>query len=252
MLSDKNLLEKNKRGLIHGPDESDNAFISRCKAAKSGESLTCTRASSLFDIDPDWIEMRYSDEHLRMWEGGCTWIGPDEVSIQLRKAFEKKRRYLGYAKEEILDHELVHVVRNGFEEPIFEEVLAYQTSLSRIRRFAGPFFRSSRESTFFVIALCLAPLSTLLEFYQLPVYAAIFSLIVVGTVRLIRTHRVFSQARRQVEKSVGRERALAVMLRLTDREIIRFSKMEGEQIRAHALKMSRTQPRWRQIYLSYF
>ena len=253
MLSDKMLVEKNKRGLIHAPDESDDAYLLRCKLAKKRDSFPHSQlAADLFDIEPDWVNLRYSDQRLRLWEGGCTWIESNHITLQLRKVFEKKSRYLGYSRDEIIAHELVHVVRSSFEEPIFEEILAYQTSTSLLRRFFGPIFRSSKESVFFIISLCVACFATLFATFQTFVYLGALGVVAGGTFRLLKAQRIFSQTRKKIGQIVGKEKALAVMLRLTDREIIRFSKMEKEQIVSYAVKMSRTQTRWRQIRLAYF
>ncbi|MCC5832161.1 MAG: hypothetical protein JJU12_03865 [Chlamydiales bacterium] len=253
MLTDKTLAEKNRRGLIHAPDESDDAYLLRCKEAKKRDSSPRSElAAALFDIEPDWVHLRYSDQRLRLWEGGCTWIEDNQVVLQLRKAFEKKSRYLGYSREEIIAHELVHVVRGSFEEPIFEEIIAYQSSPSRLRRFLGPIFRSSRESVFFILSLCAACFATLLATFQTVVYLGAFGVVAGGTFRLIKAQRTFSSTRKIIGEIVGKEKALAVMIRLTDREIIRFSKMEKEQIIRYSVKMSRTQTRWRQICLAYF
>jgi len=253
MLPDNTLLEKNRRGLIHAPDESDDAFLLRCSQAKKKESSPSSElAKKLYDIDPDWVQVYYSDQRLRLWEGGCTWIESDQVTLQLRKTFEKKSRYLGYSRDEIMAHELVHVVRGSFEEPIFEEILAYQTSPSFLRRFLGPIFRSSKESTFFVISLLATFVATLFATFQTLVYLGALTIVAGGTFRLLKAQRTFSRTRKKIGQIVGKQKALAVMIRLTDREIIRFSKMEKEQIVSYAVKISRTQPRWQQIRLAYF
>ena len=244
------LIEHNRRGLIHGPDESDEGFLERVKGADVCEKAPSSRlAKKLFDIEADWVTLHYNDRRLRLWEGGCTWVEPEKVTIQLRKAFETQNSYFGYARDEIIAHELVHVVRGSFEEPIFEEILAYQTSPSSFRRFLGPIFRSSKESTFFLGALFLAGICALFQPY---VYLGVPLLISAGVLRLLRARRFFKQTQKRLATLVGMEKTLAVMLRLTDREIIRFSKMEKEQIVSYAVKMSRSHLRWQQIRLAYF
>ena len=247
------LREHNKRGLIHAPDESDGGFYIRCeRAEKQQKAPSSPLAHKLFDIDPDWITISYSDHRLRLWEGGCTWISGNQVTLQLRKAFETHTRYLGYSREEIVAHELVHVVRHHFEEPIFEEILAYQTSPSFLRRYFGPIFRSSKESLIFIGALSFALVSTFFATFQTLVYLGMTTLFVGGSFRLFKAQYRFSRARKRIGEVVGKERALAVMIRLTDREIVRFSKMKKEQIVSYAVKMSRTHIRWQQIRNAYF
>lgn len=246
----ESLFDLNRRGLIQAPQESEADFFGRCRAeifSKHSSPL----AKQLFDIDPDWIEITYENKGLRFWEGGCTWINGDQVTLQLQKVFLNRETYLGYEREEIIAHEYVHVVRGGFNEPIFEEILAYQTSSSPFRRFFGPLFRSSRESLFFMLMLTLFLGATLFGIYQLQTFIGVCSLMLGGTLRLIRAQRIFVRARKKISHSVGRERALAVLMRLTDKEIIHFSKINTEEMQLYAQKMSESSLRWQQIS-SYF
>lgn len=252
MLSDSLLIEENKRGLILAPGESEESFLLRCKQAKKKEASPYSkRAAELFDINPDWVDVHFSNQNLRLWEGGCTWIDSKRVTLQLRKTFENKARYLGYSREEILAHELVHVVRGNFEEPIFEEILAYQSSSSCLRRFLGPIFRSSKESIFFLLSLLAVSFAPVLPHFQRMIYLGAIAIFGGGMFRLSKAQLIFTKTRKKMAQIVGKDKALAVMLRLTDREIIRFSKMEKDQIVCDALKLSRTQMRWQQIILTY-
>ncbi len=247
------LLELNRRGLVHAPDESENAFFIRCNhSSPLKESVSSSLAMQLFDINPDWVAVQNQSKGLRLWEGGCTWVEEGHVTIQLHPTFQKKGRYFGYEREEIIAHELVHVARSSFEEPIFEEILAYQTSPSPLRRYWGPIIRNPRETVVTIISLIGC---SLLAFFEALLWAAciaLFGLIVGGIFRLVRTQRIFSSALKKIRAIVGPENSLAVMLRLTDREIIRFSKMSSQEIAAYASKMSKFHIRWQQIKAAYF
>ena len=250
----ENLLKWNSRGLIVGPEESEKSFFSRCQAAQALESsVPFTLAKKMFDIDPDWITVKYSNKKLRFWEGGCTWIDPHEVILQLNKIFKKKEKYLGlYTREELITHELVHVARLAFEEPVFEEILAYHTSKSHFRRFFGPIFRTSKESRLLLIALLLCFGATLFSFFQVTAYFMLTGLVGISIFRLIRSQWIFSRARKKLTQLIGKKNALPVMIRLTDREITRFSKKTKQEILALVHKMRKTQLRWKQIYYAYF
>ena len=50
----------------------------------------------LFDINPTFLEVSYSNESLDAWEAGCTWIMDNRVTIQLRKRFKKAPFWFGY------------------------------------------------------------------------------------------------------------------------------------------------------------
>lgn len=253
MILKEGLLEFNRRGLIHAPDEPDEIFFRRCQAAPSRSSLSLSSFSQeLFDINPDWVEVVYGNKGLRIWEGGCTWIDSEHITLQLNKAFLNKKSYFGYTQEEIVAHELVHVVRGSFEEPIFEEILAYQTSPSFFRRFFGPFFRTPKESLILIGLLFAYCLATCFETFQAPLFTIFISLIAWGLFRLLKAQTIFNRARKKLQVLVTPKKVLAVMLRLTDREIIRFSKMPQEEIAAYAQKMAKITLRWQQITSAYF
>jgi hypothetical protein len=201
----------------------------------------------LFDIDPDWVEVIYDNQGLQVWEGGCTWIEEDQITVQLRKRFLNKESYLGYSRDEIIAHELVHVVRGAFKEPVYEEILAYQTSSSALRRFLGPLFRAPKESYIFLGSLVAYYVSMCVGVWQMPFLFIFLALSACGLLRLLKAQMTFHRARKNLNSLVQKKDLLAVMLRLTDEEINRFSKMNRQQILTYATQMATTHLRWQQI-----
>jgi hypothetical protein len=253
MTKKEELVNRNRRGLIHAPDESDAAFFARCRRMiVSPSAPKSDLANRLFDIAPDWIEIDFSTKGLRFWEGGCTWIDARGTTLQLHPAFQKKKTYLGYEQDEVIAHEFVHAVRSQFEEPMFEEVLAYRTSPSAFRRYWGPALRTTNESLITMISLTTSSIALFFEPLYFAALTAILGLIGGGICRLVRTQKIFDRALRKIAFLVGSNQGLAVMLRLTDREIIRFAKMEAGEIVAYATKMAKLNERWQQITASYF
>lgn len=245
----------NSRGLIPGPEESEENYFLRCrKAVTVMETAPPPNvAEKLFDIRPDWISILYDDRRLHFWEGGCTWIEPQKTVVQLHKSFQTRERYLGiYKRDEIIAHEMVHVVRSYFEEPIFEEILAYQTSSSRLQRYLGPIFRSSHESTLFMTGLSLFVVVAFFASNRLIPFLGLFGLVGIFLGRLFRCQRIFSKTKKNLEALLGTAKSLPILIRLTDREIIRFSTMKCEEIQKFAQKMQKTQIRWKQIVETYF
>ena len=125
-LSDHELLEYNKQGLIPGPQETEEAFAERasyCLHLKSlipqmlarelpfgledlhfsDESLIggCEKARELYDIYPRWVPIFFSNYKLAFWQGGCAWIfqksekTPTSSFFQLRQNFRYSQKYLG-------------------------------------------------------------------------------------------------------------------------------------------------------------
>ncbi len=247
------LLELNRRGLVPGPEESEVAFFARCKHALPASSPPFSSLSEqLFDVVPDWIEICYKKKGLRFWEGGCTWIEGNLITLQLHPALLKKKKHWGYEHKEIISHEFVHAVRGAFEEPIFEEILAYHTSSSPIRRFWGPLLRTSNESLGAVLTLLACMIASFFEPLGWIAWGSTIGLLGLATVRLVKAQRIFKRTLGNLARQVGKKRAMAVMLRLTDREVIRFSKMGTAEIAAYSVKMAKTQIRWQQIRAAYF
>ncbi|NGX62079.1 MAG: hypothetical protein K940chlam9_01572 [Chlamydiae bacterium] len=234
-----NVRSQYKRGEIPGPAEPIEAFVNRCSLHRFSSSSV-----EVFGFSPDWIEVDYSNEGLSFFEGGCTWIGEKGASIQLRKDFAKKKSYFGYQKEELLAHETVHLIRQAFEEPVFEEILAYQTSSSPFRRYFGPFFRNPKESRLFLLSLLAIAVGGL--FFPLS-YAFLLPLLGGGFFRLFLSQRALRQARNHIGNYVGKKNALPFLISLTDQEIFLFAKQTD--LLSYAQKQ--TCLRWKQLIEVY-
>ncbi|WP_201456465.1 hypothetical protein [Chlamydia sp. 17-3921] len=252
--TDEDLINLNKQGIIAGPEEEKYSFFLRADSLieeRSGSSTSFpSRIQEIFDICPSHLQILYSNEGLDVWEAGCTWILENQVTIQLRKPLYKASRWLGiYSKKEILAHEIVHAVRMKFREPIFEEVLAYQTSSWAWRRFWGPLFRNSGESYALFLSVTIGVGITLWQpFWG---FATILMLPIFFSVRLMLVQSYFRRAMRKIRKMLG-VTPLWIMLRLTDKEIKMFATQPIPVIEHYAKKRKLDDIRWRQIYLSYF
>ena len=219
--TDEQLLSLAKRGLIAGPTDDTASFKKRIDA------LTSHKKISFRDFDIDWLEVTYSKKKLPFWQGGCTWI--DEIgtpSLQLHPNFSKKSHHFGYKKEEVLDHEFIHVLRSAFDEPIYEEIFAYQTSQKWWRRHLGPLFRSNKEAFFLLLPIVLPIL-----------------IIPVMSFFAIRHKRALTSLAKAAEHFPQKKLALF----LTDREIRDFARQSPDQVRQY-IKENPTL-RWRQLRL---
>lgn len=217
------------RGLFPGPTENEILFAQRAAAAKplptNPDSLRHFYA--LFRARPDWVEVQIKKQGLAPWEAAATWIHteahqPRSVCIQLKSETPPR----GYTFEEILSHELVHATRVAFEEPRFEEILAFQTSKKRWRRYLGPLFNSPRDVLTFGLCMLLVWGLYLIEcfcdqeLYADKAIALPLLFLTYLTLRLVRSQHLFSRARRSAERCVGKERALGLLLRLSDADIL--------------------------------
>lgn len=261
-MNDGELFKYNEWGLIPGPGEAEDAFLKRvdyclnlekniendvAPAPKQVLEQPLLKTKDLYGINPEWIPLYFSNHQLSPWQGGCAWIFQKEENtptaslIQLRKAFYDKEKYLGlYEREELLVHELCHAGRMMFEEPKFEEVLAYRSSESSFRRWFGPIIQSSTETLLFVATLAiiigldfLFLFSNQFELYYRAMWLKLipFLLVLYGVVRLWRKQKIFDECLKKLKQILGNEKkARGAIFRLTDEEIISFSKKSPQQI----------------------
>jgi hypothetical protein len=294
-ITDSQLLDLNSQGFIPGPAEKDLQFLSRVKESlhfannideyidKSVELLpfqeedkipflekvvSLQKTKKLFDVVPSWVPAFYNNHELTFWHGGSSWI-PEQndrspmIFFQLRKSFRHSSSYLWiYHRDEILSHEATHVGRMAFDEPEFEEILAYQTSSSPIRRWLGPIIRSPDEALVFILIVAFIVLLDyfLLFLQNLPLYATAMWLklipcfmIAYGVWRLSRLHKVFEKCLENLGTVLDdKKKATAVIYRLTDKEIYKFADILPQTILQYAHEEKTKSLRWRLLTRAYF
>jgi len=289
-ISDQTLLDLNAKGLIPGPGESAADFMKRAewclnlkKALDHPSSefgIQPQETASMYqtvngmlkakyDFFPGWTPIFFSNDQLKFWHGASAWIfqqtnlSPTATIVQLREQFLKSPIYLGiYNRDELLLHEFAHTGRMMFQEPQFEEILAYRTSFSSFRSWLGPIIQSSAESLFFIMLLmgiCVGDLY-LIASGEINIYTKFFLLkaIPVGFIgyallRLQHRHRIFKRALKQLNGCLNDSlKAESVIYRLTDKEICSIADMDIAEIRAYAETSAQTELRWRLILKAYF
>jgi hypothetical protein len=229
---------------------------------------TADHLKKTYDFSADWVPLIFSDYKLPFWQGGCAWIfqmqedSPLSALVQLRETFRKKPVYLGiYHRTELLVHELCHIGRAAYQEPQFEEILAYRTSSSPFRRWLGPFFQSSSESALFMLLIfILAVFDVFLvalnkpDAYSIALWLKLIPvlLLLAGTVRLWKRHKTLDACIKNLTPCIGIEKAEAVAYRLQDNEIKLFSKMGKTQIERYADSKAEEELRWKMIFQTYF
>lgn len=259
-ISKEDLEVCSKRGLIVGPNETEEQFIQRVEklnALSSNPPAQCdhfltdtdwirpfetTRA--LYNIAPDWIVGYYSDAKLPLYQGAATWIEEKQgirlPLIQLKKRFSYEKSAL---RSDILSHEAIHAARLQFDEPYFEEHFAYRTSRKWLRRFFGPLFQKNWEALVFILLFFLPLGSEIARFYLPEVWVLDFVFFIpwcftgLLLLRLFSCHALFALAKRRLS-------SLALMLHLTDREILKLALTPKRFKGDHSL-------RWRQINATF-
>ena len=287
LISDSKLLEFNNQGIIPGPDEDEASFLKRaeyCLSLKEtigsflSESLPAFEEEAsgkvidealpitkkFYDIAPTWIPLFFSNYNLSFWHGGCAWIfqkdenSPTSAFFQLRQNLRNQTHYLGiYDRNELIAHEMSHVGRMMFEEPQFEELLAYQSSPSRFRRWFGPLVQAPWESALFVLTIFLIfvidlSVASYPQYYDKVIWlrAIPAAMLTYAASRLLTKFGTYRKCFDRLSRITSQPNA--VIYRMTDAEIRLFSQMEPNDISKIVTEYSETSLRWRLNHLAYF
>lgn len=272
MISDEELLCFSKEGFWPGPDEPEADFLQRVAATKkqaralSQEAISektiieaSTLTEALFDFSCFNIPCFYLDKGLSLWEGAALWIdeadGVSTPHIQLKRKF-KKGSYLCYKEKEVVAHEMFHAARIAYQEPKYEEILAYKTSKNSLRRSLGPLFQTPKESYVFIILLLIGfVLEISSTVWEVPFYAPwiLLPFLWMGCLglRLKGRLRKFDHAHAHL-KSCLRDpsKALAVLAKLTDKEIEQLAQISPWEI--SLLFKQKKDLRLRSLVLNFF
>jgi hypothetical protein len=282
--------EWNAQGFIPGPNEDEVGFEKRidfCQNIRehllhqTEEKLpfdtsdptsqtileeALPKANDLYGIAPKWVPLIFSNHQLSPWHGGCAWIfqlnaeAPTSTLLQLRSRFRRFSTYLGlYDRNELIVHELAHVGRMAYQEPKFEEMLAYQSSLASWRRWLGPIVQSSKESFAFVLILGLAILADAAFLsagaglataaFWIKLVPIILLLMAIG--RLIYRHYCFDRCLEKLKVLLNPRAAQHLLYRLQDCEIKLFAQLSPMDISEWIEKASHQHFRWRFLKTIY-
>lgn len=238
-------------GWILSPNETKKDLLQRKNAILLDPTLTPSPSHPAHDITERLFCFRFetapifiSQSSLPPWQGAALWIYNKDINpfpvIQLGTRHSNRQT-------EFLAHELVHAARFAFKEPFFEEILAYQTSPSRLYRFLGPLFLFHWEPW---IWLTLSFLSFGLFFFLDALYflylpSALLSFFII---RLTVLQILFGLAKRHLKKA-GIKNYLALLLRSSDKQIIQTALcFSGEKI----IKIFQSDRRFKDVLLAYF
>ncbi|NGX56478.1 MAG: hypothetical protein K1060chlam5_00721 [Candidatus Anoxychlamydiales bacterium] len=294
MITDEKLCILNNQGFIPGPDENLEFFLKRVEATKklSKDPIfffkeinqtvpieldlkikkprwNWTRAQllNLFDFSPINLAMFYSDKKLTFFQAAATWIleiGKNlKVPIlQFRKKLHRSTYLKIYSLDEILAHEAVHAARVAFDEPKYEEIFAYMTSTSVIRRVLGPIVKNTKDIILFFSNLffyLLFQIFWVITSYNPFMYVSfVFGIMMISFLSfgLFRLFFAKLKMKKTFNKLYGilknKNKARAVLFRLTDKEIDNLSKLKKEEFLSYFMKNKKKSIRLKVLVLAYF
>lgn len=240
-----------KQGILSYPFESFASFKKRVGLLKENRQSFFDKEKDkgmtkldFFD-DPLQVNtllfLKESSKDLRFWEAAATWtVEYNSTFLSYIQIKNKKRT----SYEEIIRHEAIHEMRQGFKENIFEEFLAYRTSKNFFRRIFGPIFFSPKETMFFVIAFYIS--LAIFFFTEEKMCLACFAVVVVLLmVRLIVCHLIFLRCLKKLAKIFSWKEPLAIAVSLTDKEILAIACKKNLFSLSQIHKEN--SPRWQQI-----
>jgi len=162
----------------------------------------------------------------------------------------------------VLSHELSHVGRMCFEEPKFEELIAYRSSSTSWRRWFGPLVQSAWESLLFVFLLLMIFIVDLFLFWygDFDAYTRLMwlkliplGLIGIAAARLLLRHQQLKKCRKTLSTIISNPLTVsAVLYRLTDKEIIAFGSMDKNAVIDYMKGMEEDALRWRVLKRGHF
>lgn len=247
------LFLKNARlsGFLVRPDESLEAFKIRYNKLQNldTELLDYFKKEKIEKIQyqnttlmiETFFYQKQSNKGLYIWEGGGIWEyeiqGFNFSVIQLNQRWRRLQK-------EIIEHEIVHQLRQGFNQPVFEEYIAYYLSSSKLRSYFGPIFHNSKESILVMIITIIGAFS-IAYFESVWVWIGLLLVVVFFLLRVILNQRILRKAEKNIRKIFPDLNVINILLCLTDDEIKRFSSDSLEQC-CDYVKLASC-PRWQQI-----
>jgi hypothetical protein len=218
------LLNCYKEGFVPGPKETLDEFQKRVTLTK--ELLSSPEAfldklkisyETITLIMPYFIAIT-PKKKLPFWFGAMTLICEyDGIKIPILELPKKSSFFV--SREEVIGHEKIHFLRSSFSEKKFEEIIAYQTSSSFLRKILSPIFQTPTESNFCILlftALAISPLLPFLFFQAILVLAATCS--IAAFTRLIINQWLFQKALKKLSLKVTNSQEIITFF--TDKEII--------------------------------
>lgn len=184
----------------------------------------------------DWIVGFYQNSGI-LFGGGTYFFPEQQLSIfVINNAFKTKKKWFIYSRNELLAHELCHVARCGFDELIYEEHFAYQTSLKNpFRRNWGGIVYSTKDTLFCICAIFAMVFIQAVKVFNYPNFSKYIGieyvplLFIVWLIIRHMTARNTLKKARQILKSNYCLNADAVLFRMSDNEIKTLAKLKEKE-----------------------
>lgn len=128
------------------------------------------------------------------------------------------------SSKEVINHELIHAKRVMFDDPIFEEIIAFRTSKSKLKRYFSPMISSQKDILIFILSALFAPISL----FPMLLVSAFYLL------RHVKRYKLFNLALKNLKtRCMNPEEMICA---LTDQEIFAIAKNKWDEISLSSFK----------------
>lgn len=246
----------NRQGIFPGRDESLLSFERRLHLLipylKENTSLPKELLAAC-DIQPSWVNKRL--KRLPFWCGALVELQEDSLPT----VFLPKNRKWGPPTSVLFAHELIHAARFPLDAFIFEEIAAHAATPFSWRQKLGAFFSSQfSRGALIILISCHFLYDLALLVWDFPFLGSIIlkSILILYLLfefsKALRVWGIFSRCLKKIKSLVEDKFIWAVMIRLTDEEVIAFAKMSKKQIYRTFSTSSKDEIRRWLIFKMYF
>lgn len=161
--------------------------------------------------------------------------------VQIHSRMQRTDKFLGYQRDLIIAHEMIHLLREGLDMGTFEEFIAYDTDPYFFRRAFGPFFSMPWMPALFmlqiqcillVIFVCLGffpGFEELIPAYLNPIFTGIGALSLLPWFRFGYLSYSWHRFQNKIKSSPWSSKRRSFALGLHEKDIWMLSKLNIEE-----------------------
>lgn len=215
---DKSYVKLHEEGFLPGPKESKEAFFYRVSLLR--KIATCPakyiteksfRGRVFTPVDRAYLLVDQC-KHCFFQASSTTIIEVESgVFIPIIKNPSKFSSLFVNSKE-VIAHEQIHAKRAQFDEPKFEEIIAYRSSKSHFRQQISPVISTTKQQGLFFLLVLFMPVSLY------PILAFILWCSITSFTRQKHIHRCLAHLKK-ISNSPEE-----ILIAMTDKEILQMSK----------------------------
>lgn len=250
------------KGVFPVSGEKTGAFFTRATRLVGSSQVSSVptsfkkEATKLAGGWPDWLLVEKTGAGLAFFERGATFIDEEDKKRPAQIHLKRLREGNAFDKEVWL-HELVHALRyKEGRHAWFEEPIAYFFSLSPFRKWLGATFRRPLHHWLFLFStllplllLLMLPLPSLTHAAAL--WLPSFFLLLCNMAISIKDTKILKRCFSHLVKAVGKGKAEAILIRLSDHEIKSLAAKKPEALVAWCKMQAKQSLKWRQIALEF-